>query len=167
MFPCSRVTVRPMAKGIACLLFLQAAVALAVSGQSAPPLPRDTLPETIDLTLIPLGLDSKRPVPKDNPLTAASVQLGRKLFFDPILSKNRTIACATCHDPAHGFDGKEVVAIGIDGKKGIRNAPTLFNRAYAKSLFWDGREATLESQALKPLEDPLEMGNSMAEILKR
>jgi len=116
---------------------------------------------------IPRGLDAPRPVPADNPMELDRVQLGRKLFFDPMLSRDRTVACASCHDPARGFASADPVAIGIEGRRGRRNAPSLLNRAYAKSLFWDGREATLESQALKPIEDALEMGNTVAEVVKR
>ena len=77
------------------------------------------------------------------------------------------MACASCHDPARGFATGDAVAIGIEGKRGRRNAPSLLNRSFASSLFWDGREATLEAQALKPIEDPLEMGNTVAEVVKR
>src|SRR5262249_17036978 len=101
-----------------------------------PPLPRDTLPAKLSLDTIPRGLDKARPVPEDNPLTEAKVRLGRKLFFDPLLSADRTVACASCHDPAHGFASAEPVAVGVGGKRGRRNAPSLFNRAYARTLFW-------------------------------
>ncbi|HYV36087.1 MAG TPA: cytochrome c peroxidase [Gemmataceae bacterium] len=132
-----------------------------------PTVPRDTLPAILPLELVPLGLNAKRPVPKESPLTEARVQLGRKLFFDPILSRDKSISCASCHRPDHAFAGTDAVAIGVGGKKGRRNAPTLFNRAYATQLFWDGRETSLEAQALKPIEDPLEMGNTVAEVVKR
>ena len=132
-----------------------------------PKLPRDNLPAILPLDSIPLGLERIRPVPKENPLTAARVQLGRKLFFDPLLSRNSTLACASCHDPAHGFAGRDRVASGIDGKLGRRHAPSLLNRAYATHLFWDGRETSLESQSLKPIEDPLELGNTVAEVVRR
>jgi cytochrome c peroxidase len=132
-----------------------------------PALPRDNLPAILPLDTIPLGLDPGRPVPKENPLTQARVQLGRKLFFDPLLSRNNTLACASCHDPAHGYAGHERVAIGIDGKQGRRHAPSLLNRAYATHLFWDGRADSLEAQSLKPIEDPLEMGNTVAAVVQR
>src|SRR5437763_13496784 len=67
-----------------------------------PSLPKDTLPAALSLDDVPLGLGS-RPVPKNNPLTAAKVALGRRLFFDPVLSADRTVACASCHQPEHGF----------------------------------------------------------------
>jgi cytochrome c peroxidase len=132
-----------------------------------PPLPRDTLPEKLALDVIPLGLDKVRPVPKDNPLTEARVQLGRQLFFDPILSADRTVSCASCHDPAHGFAGREPLAVGVGGKRGPRNAPSLFNRAYGTTHFWDGRETTLEAQALRPIDNPLELGAGVKEVVNR
>jgi cytochrome c peroxidase len=131
------------------------------------PLPRDTLPGQLSLKAIPLGLDTNRPVPADNPLTEAKVQLGRKLFFDPILSADGTVSCASCHQPDHGFASPHPLAVGIGGRRTPRNAPSLFNRAYGKSFFWDGREQTLEGQALRPIENPLEMGDSVPAALKR
>jgi cytochrome c peroxidase len=129
--------------------------------------PRDTLPANLSLEAVPRGLDAKRPVPADNPLTAAKVRLGRRLFFDPILSGDGTVSCASCHQPAHGFAGPTPYAVGIGGQRTSRNAPTLLNRAYGKAFFWDGREPTLEGQALRPIENPLEMGASLPEAVRR
>jgi cytochrome c peroxidase len=129
-------------------------------------IPVDNLPARIDVDKVPLGLP-ERIVPKDNPLTPERVALGRRLFFDPLLSRTETIACANCHDPAHGFAGRDPIAVGIDGKKGKRHAPSLLNRAFANYFFWDGRETSLEAQALKPIEDPVEMDNSLAEVTRR
>jgi cytochrome c peroxidase len=130
-------------------------------------LPRDNLPARLDLEAIPLGLPAKRPVPKDNPLTEQKVRLGRKLFFDPILSVDRRVACASCHQPDHGFAGTTPFTLGIGGQKGIRNVPTLLNRAYGTAFFWDGREATLEAQALHPIASPTEMGSTVAQAVQR
>src|SRR5206468_3337980 len=77
-----------------------------------PALPKDTLPERLPLDTIPLGLPAGRPVPKDNPLTEAKVRLGRRLFFDPLLSGDGTVSCASCHRPEHGFAGPEPRAAG-------------------------------------------------------
>jgi cytochrome c peroxidase len=126
--------------------------------------PKDVLPEKLDLEEIPLGL-GPRPVPKEHPLTAAKVALGRRLFFDPLLSADRTIACASCHLPERGFSHSQ--PRGIGGRPLRRRAPTLFNRAYGTVFFWDGRATSLEEQALKPIEDPEEMGSSVAETLRR
>jgi cytochrome c peroxidase len=132
-----------------------------------PPLPRDTLPDDLSLDSVPLGLDSHRWVPDDNPITDAKVRLGRRLFFDPILSEDRTVACASCHDPAHGFAGKLAISIGVRGRRGTRNAPSLLNVAYNRSMFWDGRLASLEDQVLQPIESPQEMGSGIPEALRR
>jgi cytochrome c peroxidase len=139
----------------------------AVFGADSPlPVPKDTLPANLSLDLIPLGLEP-RPVLKDNPLTEARVQLGRQLFFDPLLSADKTVACASCHRPERGFSGGEARPRGIGGRRTSRRAPTLFNRAYGTSFFWDGRETSLEAQALKPIEDPSEMGSKVADVVRR
>src|SRR4051794_14859657 len=104
----------------------------------------------------PLGLDLYRPVPEDNPLTKDKVALGRKLFFDKRLSRDGKLACATCHDPKRAFADANPVAVGVDGRKGSRNAPALLNRVYGKFFFLDGRAASLEEQALQPILNPLE-----------
>jgi cytochrome c peroxidase len=142
-------------------------LALAVAPAAEPPtVPRDTLPETLSLDTVPLGL-APRTVPESNPLTAERVALGRKLFFDPILSADRTVACATCHQPEHGFAGAGAQSVGIGGRKTHRRAPTLFNRAFGTSFFWDGRAGTLEEQALQPIENPDEMGAKVPDIVAR
>jgi cytochrome c peroxidase len=140
--------------------------AAAIVDDKPPPIPKDSLPATLPIDVVPLGL-KERATPKDNPLTAERVQLGRKLFFDPILSSDNTVACASCHDPAHGFAGPEAKPRGIHGQHTPRKAPTLFNRAYGTAFFWDGREATLEAQALRPIEDAAEMGSKLADVVKR
>jgi len=85
-------------------------------------------------------------------------ELGRALFFDKRLSEDQTVSCATCHDPAAAFAGKEALAVGVGNKRGARNAPTLLNSRFSESYFWDGRAATLEEQAKQPLLNPNEMG---------
>jgi cytochrome c peroxidase len=139
----------------------------AVPAEERPgPVPADTLPANLGVDQVPLGLDP-RPGRADNPLTAAKVHLGRLLFFDPILSADGTVACASCHQPAHGFSGGVARPRGIGGRPTARKAPTLFNRAYGSAFFWDGREAALESQALRPIEDPAEMGARLADVVRR
>jgi cytochrome c peroxidase len=142
------------------------ALAAGASPKSPPAPPKDTLPEKLALDDIPLGL-GPRPVPKDSPLTEERVRLGRRLFFDPILSGDNTVACASCHDPAHGFAGSEARARGIRGQLSERRAPSLLNRAYGTAFFWDGRESTLEGQALRPIEDKKEMGSTVPAALER
>lgn len=130
-----------------------------------PPVPKDTLPETISLDTLPLGL-SNRPVPKGNPLTAKRVALGRKLFFDPILSADKTVACATCHQPELGFAGvvrrpsasaERKVPAGADpAQPGVRHRLLL------------GRPHRLAGGAgLEPIENPLEMGSTVADAVAR
>jgi len=96
-------------------------------------------------------------IPADNPLTAAKVELGKKLYFDPRLSKDDTVSCATCHDPRTGFTEHKTVSDGVGGAKGVRNAPTVLNAAFFSQQFWDGRSPTLEVQSVQPLINPVEM----------
>lgn len=116
----------------------------------------------------PLGLPAV-PVPSDNPLTTDKISLGRKLFYDRRLSLNDTFSCAMCHIPEQGFTSNEMAtAVGIEGRTVRRNSPTLFNVAYAKRLFHDGRETTLEQQIWGPLLAPNEMGNpSVGAVLEK
>lgn len=95
--------------------------------------------------------------PKDNPSTPEKIALGKQLFFDPRLSSDNKVSCATCHDPAKGFSNGEQFATGIEGKKGGRNSPTIINSAYQQFQFWDGRAKSLEEQALGPIQNPIEM----------
>ena len=106
----------------------------------------------------PLGLPPL-PVPADNPMTPEKVELGKMLYFDTRLSKDGTISCATCHDPKMAWAEHTPTSEGIGSQYGRRNAPTVINAAYATSQFWDGRAATLEEQALGPIENPIEMGH--------
>ncbi len=96
--------------------------------------------------------------PAENPSTPAKVELGRLLFFDPLLSSNDELACASCHQPDLGFSDGRATPLGLDGQPLERNAPTLWNVAYVQNLFWDGRETSLESQVNTPLTHPNEMG---------
>ena len=109
------------------------------------------------------------PIPTDNPLTHAKVKLGRKLFYDRRLSHNNTISCAMCHIPEQGFTVNEMAtAVGIEGRSVRRNAPSLYNVAYATHLFHDGRETTLEQQIWSPLLAANEMGNpSIGYVIER
>jgi len=107
-------------------------------------------------------------VPNDNPVTAAKVELGRKLFFDARLSADGKISCASCHDPGRAFTDGRKVAEGIGGRLGTRNSPTLLNSMFSTGQFWDGRAATLEEQAKMPLTNMDEMGNgSLDEVRAR
>lgn len=104
------------------------------------------------------ALPDKPPVPKDNPITKAKVELGKQLFFDPRLSKDGTVSCNSCHNVmASGTDNRPV-SVGVDAHKGGRSAPTVWNAAFLTTQFWDGRAATLEDQAKGPILNPIEMG---------
>jgi cytochrome c peroxidase len=99
------------------------------------------------------------PPPWFNPLNAAKIALGEALFFDPNLSRCGTLACASCHQPAHGFASPSQVSPGCNGVRGRRRAPALYNVAYQGHYFWDGRVQSLEQQALLPVVMPAELGN--------
>lgn len=115
----------------------------------------------------PLGLPAV-PVPSNNPITVEKIELGRKLFYDRRLSLNSTFSCAMCHVPEQGFSHNELAtAVGIEGRSGRRNSPTLFNVAYAEKLFHDGREDSLEQQAWGPLLAHNEMGNPSIGLVLR
>jgi len=116
---------------------------------------------------IPLGLDRYMPVPDSNPLRAESAAVGRRLFFDKRLSRDGSVSCATCHDPKRAFTDAEPLAVGIAGRKGARRTPSIVNRGYGRSFFWDGRVASLEEQVLKPVTHPDEMDLTIPEALAR
>jgi len=107
----------------------------------------------------PLGLPPV-PFPADNPYSAARVELGRNLFFDPRMSANGKVSCATCHPPEHAFAGGNPPPVGVPGTPLRRRAPTIINRAYGRSQFWDGRAATLEAQINGPVTASDEMGTT-------
>lgn len=107
----------------------------------------------------------KMAIPEDNPLTEEGIALGRMLFYDPILSADSSLSCATCHIIQLGFTDGKTLAEGIDGNQSRRSAPSLANIGYYyKGLFWDGRVATLEEQALLPVEDSVELGHSWERV---
>ena len=96
-------------------------------------------------------------IPLDNPMTREGVKLGKKLFYDPILSGNNTMSCASCHIQSNAFANNLKFNIGIDGTIGNRNAMPLINLAWSKDLNWNGNSSNLESQALEPVVNPIEM----------
>jgi cytochrome c peroxidase len=107
------------------------------------------------------------PVPEENPLTPEKIELGRRLFSDRRLSRDGTIACASCHDPTRAFSDGRAKAVGVFGREGRRSAPALVNRGYGRAFFWDARISTLEEQVLKPIEDPNEMDLPLGEAARR
>lgn len=118
--------------------------------------------EVLNVSL-PLGLNLGEKQMKglqENPLTRAKIELGRQLYFDPRLSADSTISCATCHHPDEGFSRHTKFGVGIEGLKGGRNSPVSYNRILSDLQFWDGRAASLEDQAVGPIANPIEMGNT-------
>jgi cytochrome c peroxidase len=108
----------------------------------------------------PLGLPPV-PIPSDNPPTVETVALGRRLYYDPSLSVDNTVSCATCHDPRYGFADPKPVSEGVQKKTGTRNSPPVMNAAYFDVQFWDGRAPTLEKQAEGPVQNPVEMAHTL------
>jgi len=105
------------------------------------------------------------PVPKTNQLTVEGVRLGQHLFYDPILSSDNTMSCSSCHNPKKGFTDGQDFSVGVQGIAGKRSSMSLVNAAYyTKGLFWDGRSATLEAQALLPVEDEVELHHSWGTV---
>src|SRR5262249_5739185 len=97
-------------------------------------------------------------LPADNPQTTEKIALGEKLFFDGRLSVDGTVACSTCHDPALAFTDGRPVSIGVKGRTGQRNSPSILNALYNSSQFWDGRTKTREEQAALPIINSSEIG---------
>ncbi|HEV2172543.1 MAG TPA: cytochrome c peroxidase [Nitrospira sp.] len=143
------------------VLLVVAGLAVPLSGAAAPKQAAKTPAVGGEPFVLPelLGLeDANTFVPKENPLTAKKVELGRLLFFDKRLSKNNTIACASCHIPALAFTDGQPVSTGIHRLQGGRSAPASINRVFSKAQFWDGRAATLDDQSVGPLVSPVEHG---------
>ncbi len=147
-------------------------------GESAHPSPMEVLYQPSDTKAIadepfeitvPLGLDPVAAViPPANPMTKGKVELGKQLYFDPRISLDATVSCATCHDPAKGWTDNLKTSTGIKGQKGGRNAPTVLNTVYGKTMFWDGRAPSLEGQAQGPVQNKIEMGDqSYKQIVER
>lgn len=118
--------------------------------------------EKLEVTL-PMGLSLGQSQIKGlekNPLTRAKIELGRQLYFDTRLSADNTISCASCHHPQEGYSRHTATGVGIKGQKGGRNSPSSYNRILSGAQFWDGRADSLEAQAVGPIQNPIEMGNT-------
>ncbi len=148
-------------------LMLLAGIGLSVCPNRMPPGRSADVPVGTPVNVkVPLGLPPV-PIPADNPLTAEKIALGRRLYYDPILSVDNTIACASCHGPAFGFADARPFSVGVRGKTGGRNAPTVLNAAYSALQFWDGRAPSLEKQAEGPVQNPVEMANTLPAVEKK
>ncbi len=118
--------------------------------------------EELKVTL-PFGLDAAAGQITgldENPMTRAKIELGRQLYFDPRLSSDSTVSCASCHHPEKGWAFDTQFGVGVDGQEGNRNSPVSYNRILSGKQFWDGRAATLEEQAVGPIANPIEMANT-------
>jgi len=133
---------------------LAAVAALLVTGCASPPASSQSASGQVGLPVAA----TQAAIPADNPQTPEKVALGQRLFFDARLSADGKVACASCHDPARAFTDGRAASVGVGGRNGQRNAPTVLNALYNKTLFWDGRVATLEDQAVLPILNPSEMG---------
>src|SRR5690606_26118146 len=105
--------------------------------------------------------------PEDNLSDPRKIALGKQLYFDPRLSADDSVSCATCHNPKHGWSDARPTSQGIGGQIGGRNAPTIINAAFARFQFWDGRAKSLEEQALGPIANPIEMNHPIAACDKK
>ncbi|MBK9247718.1 MAG: c-type cytochrome [Ignavibacteria bacterium] len=129
-----------------------------------------TTPVVYDSTLYSLDFQGLPVIaaPPDNRLTVQGVRLGKMLFFETMLSKNGTQSCATCHQQKDGFSDIRQFSIGVENKPGKRQAMALFNLAFHKNgLFWDGRAASIREQSLKPIQDPLEMNETLENVVQK
>jgi cytochrome c peroxidase len=118
--------------------------------------------ESLQIWLLPDAV----PYPDNNEPTAARVELGKKLFFDPRLSGDGDMSCATCHNPSHGWSDGLPTAKGFRGMVLARATPTIVNTAYNSIQMWDGRKATLEDQAMGPMQADVEMNTDVAGLMK-
>ncbi|MFC7703565.1 cytochrome-c peroxidase [Plastorhodobacter daqingensis] len=107
------------------------------------------------------------PIPADNSMTREKIELGKMLFFEPRISSSGVISCATCHNPALGWTDRIPRAVGHLGQEGSRNTPTVLNAGFLEAQFWDGREATLEGQALGPIAADVEMAMDLDQAVAR
>ena len=124
-------------------------------------IPYDPTPHEVT---VPVGFPPL-PVPPDNQLTDEGIDLGRHLFYDPILSVDGSMACADCHLPTGGFTDNAPISDGVGGVLGFRSSMTIINSAYyLNGLFWDGRIQELEEQALLPVEDPTELMHQWGDV---
>jgi len=114
-----------------------------------------------------VGQYGKLNTSEDNPTTDAKAELGKKLFFDKRLSLDNTVSCATCHIPSFGFTDRKKVSDGVLGRKTDRNSPSLLNAGYLPTVMFDGHLTSLEMQVIVPIQEHVEMGMKMSEVIER
>lgn len=140
------------------LLFVIAGLLVWYNG-SEKPVPARPIGKAISIPA-PLGLPPV-PVSDDNPPTAETIALGRRLYYETRLSSDNTVSCSTCHDPRTGFSDPKAVSEGVQKRHGTRNSPTVLNSVYYSTQFWDGRADSLEQQAEGPMQNPVEMAHTL------
>ena len=141
-------------------ILLTGLVVMVVAADMPTPIPQAgplARPRSLNQMGVPTEA-TRSAIPADNPQTSEKIALGQKLFFDGRLSADGSVACSTCHDPARAFTDGRPASIGIQGRVGQRNSPTVLNALYNRTQFWDGRVNTLEEQAMLPIVNPVEMG---------
>jgi cytochrome c peroxidase len=106
-------------------------------------------------------------LPRDNPWLQERVVLGERLFREPLLSRDGTQSCASCHQAEHALADPRRVSVDVSGTEGTRNAMPLFNLAWKRAFFWDGRATSLREQALLPIQDPTEMDESLDRVVAK
>jgi len=164
--------IRLKSAGFIGVLGLISATALSPFVQSAQASPSGHAPHgtvTIDGVTVPdIGpLPTSPPTPSTNLNYAAKVELGKQLYFDGRLSKNGAISCAFCHNPGTGFADPRQTSIGVGGGVGGRQSPTVYNTAFNHLQFWDGRARSLEEQAIGPIHNPIEMGETHENVVRK
>ena len=150
------------------ILYLFFAVALIIACNKGDDEPEVTI--TIDETpyVLEYGSLPDPDLPADNPLTVQGVQLGRMLFYEKMLSKDLSQSCADCHRQLDGFSDTTRFSIGVEGMPGKRQAMPVFNMAWhSNEFFWDGRAQLLRDQALLPIQDPLEMNETLENVVAK
>ena len=146
--------------GIATLIFgcERSAKTVSPKGPQNPEADPLAQPKSLQQVGAPAEL-TREAIPPDNPQSSEKISLGQKLFFERRLSVDGTVSCSTCHDPQLAFTDRKPLSVGIKGRLGQRNAPTILNALYNKTQFWDGRVNTLEEQAANPIVNAFEMGH--------
>lgn len=149
------------------LLAIMAGIVLALAAHRLDrraPIPDAAAPDSAPAAF---AFDAVAPLPAAPDLPHDKVMLGQRLFHDPRLSRDDSIACASCHDLARGGVDRRKVSLGVDGAVGGINAPTVFNSGFSFVQFWDGRAATLEEQVAGPIHNPVEMASNWTQVLAK